>query len=419
MDKKIDRCRCSKVHFVHCADIHIGTDRFGEGVTERDFTDSFNHVVEFAIQQKVDFFLIAGDLFNKSRITPLHLSDAEEGLGILKRHGIPVIAIEGNHDNSPSYIERESWLSYLSTKQYLKLLKIRFNGQIPILKPWDDVDSIGAYVDINGIRIYGAGYLGATTGRRLELIKPYIEKDRFNIFILHSGLTGVLPEFGGATKEEIEVVKDVIDYMALGHIHQRYVLENWIFNPGSLENWRIEEAGYKEKGFFHVVIDPITGRIEPHFYQSKRRETHLKTILLPNFNAPKQATEYILNEIESWEIGKSSIIQLTLIGYVQFSPFVIEIEEIKDILYKRFSPIMVNVVNKLNESLPGVSSSRDKGSISREQIEKEEIKRIIQERGKFPGFEEQITEIVLRVKKMALAKEDNETILDVIHSFVP
>jgi DNA repair exonuclease SbcCD nuclease subunit len=42
--------------------------------------------------------------------------------------------------------------------------------------------------------------------------------------------------------------------VALGHIHQYYTREGWVYNPGSLETWNAGEIDW-ERGFLHVSVD--------------------------------------------------------------------------------------------------------------------------------------------------------------------
>jgi DNA repair exonuclease SbcCD nuclease subunit len=66
--------------------------------------------------------VLAGDLFEHRNIQPATLNQAQVCLQMLQEEGIPVLAIEGNHDNLP-YGTKTNWLRYLSDWGLLILLE--------------------------------------------------------------------------------------------------------------------------------------------------------------------------------------------------------------------------------------------------------------------------------------------------------
>ncbi|MEM9804918.1 MAG: metallophosphoesterase, partial [Cyanobacteria bacterium P01_D01_bin.56] len=88
--------------FLHVADVHLGFDRYNSKVRTTDFFHTLLDVFErYAIREAVDFVLVAGDLFVHRMIQPAILNQAQLCLQTLQAANIPVIAIEGNHDNCP------------------------------------------------------------------------------------------------------------------------------------------------------------------------------------------------------------------------------------------------------------------------------------------------------------------------------
>jgi DNA repair exonuclease SbcCD nuclease subunit len=92
--------------FIHAADIHLDSPlvglRFYEGAPVDEIRGAtrraFQNLIELAITEKVDFILIAGDLYDGD------WKDYNTGLFFLKEmaklrdHGIRVFMISGNHD---------------------------------------------------------------------------------------------------------------------------------------------------------------------------------------------------------------------------------------------------------------------------------------------------------------------------------
>src|SRR3982751_4761336 len=99
--------------FLHISDIHLGCTRYQLAESPRDFFDAWNDVLEkYAIDEKVDFVLICGDFFHKRNVDPQTMNHAVFGLRKMERARIPVIVIEGNHDQHYRDITH-SWLRSL------------------------------------------------------------------------------------------------------------------------------------------------------------------------------------------------------------------------------------------------------------------------------------------------------------------
>ena len=98
--------------FLHTADIHLGYQQYGLSERYDDFTEAFRWIVDTALDERVDFLLIAGDLFEKRTLDPRTLLIAVTEFERLKAAGIPVVAIEGNHERT--YGESLSWMEYLN-----------------------------------------------------------------------------------------------------------------------------------------------------------------------------------------------------------------------------------------------------------------------------------------------------------------
>jgi len=98
------------VKLIHAADIHLGRRRLEGRLPDSDFADAFNFIADQAIAEKADAFLLAGDLFDRPQVEPAHLRQAEEALTKLKRAGVPVLAITGNHDKAFINSLEQTWL---------------------------------------------------------------------------------------------------------------------------------------------------------------------------------------------------------------------------------------------------------------------------------------------------------------------
>ncbi|PSN13295.1 DNA repair exonuclease [filamentous cyanobacterium CCP5] len=262
--------------FLHIADIHLGFDRYDTPERTKDFFRAFQDVLRrYALEAAVDFVLIAGDLFEHRNIQPATLNQAQLALRTLKAANIPVLAIEGNHDNRP-YGTRTSWLKYLAEWDLLILLEPGdVNGGEAFYRPWDGTTRRGGYLDLDcGVRVLGANWYGAASPKALEQIAAAIAElpqgPESTVLMFHHGLEGQIARYSGALRyQDILPVRQAgVDYLALGHIHKHYSIENWVFNPGSLEANNIEEGSY-QRGAYLVDIDhgQVTAQLQTDYQQ--------------------------------------------------------------------------------------------------------------------------------------------------------
>ena len=102
--------------FIHCADVHLDTPLQGlaqypgapVGEIRNATRRAFERVLSFAISERVDFLIIAGDLYDtglKSFESALFFN---KQMVRLKDAGIDVYLIYGNHDAASKLIKQLS-----------------------------------------------------------------------------------------------------------------------------------------------------------------------------------------------------------------------------------------------------------------------------------------------------------------------
>src|SRR3954451_5518545 len=87
------------MRFLHTGDWHVGKAIRGRSRMD-EFEGALDQVVEIAVEQRVDAVLHAGDLYEHRSAAPDADALVFETLLRLHGHGIPVVAIPGNHDSS-------------------------------------------------------------------------------------------------------------------------------------------------------------------------------------------------------------------------------------------------------------------------------------------------------------------------------
>jgi DNA repair protein SbcD/Mre11 len=262
--------------FLHVADVHLGFDRYDNKQRTQDFFYAFHDLLEkYAIGEQVDFVVIAGDLFEHRTIQPATLNQAQTCLDMLREANIPVLAIEGNHDNRP-YGTKTSWLRYLADWGLLTLLE---PGNVaegePLYAPWSEAERRGGYVDLDcGVRVLGSLWYGASAPRAIEQMAEAIRQlpppNGPTIALFHHGIEGQIARYQGALRysELLPLKQAGVDYLALGHIHKNYELEGWVFNPGSTEANSIEEASFTRGAYLVELTEAgITAELKRDYYQ--------------------------------------------------------------------------------------------------------------------------------------------------------
>jgi DNA repair protein SbcD/Mre11 len=386
--------------FIHCSDIHLGTNRFGSDHLSGDFAVAFQRMADDAVSLDADAVIISGDFFNKPVVEPPVLLEAERALGMLKEAGIEVLAIEGNHDTT-IYGDHISWIHFLSHRGLLKLLQTRYPDNKANIIPWTEELKKGAYHDIDGVRFYGLGYLGASSKKKLELLSEGIEPGDYTVGLLHAGVDMFNDmDMGGASKEDIELLRDKIDYMALGHVHYQYSIDEWIYNPGGLENWRIEECRRK-KGYF--VVDVKGNDKDVRFVESERRPCHIIDVDMSQLDGAKEIVRHIKSLVEERGISPNPqpIVSVKLNGKAKYDLTALDIEGVRKWIIDQTSAAECLVNDRTSFDMIGSAGMRH---MDHRQVERETIAKLVGENDLgFKGLTpEQTVGLVLRYKEIAL-----------------
>ncbi len=323
----------------HVADVHLGRRRLEGRLPDSDLAAAFGYVAEKAISERADVFLIAGDLFDRPMVEPPHLRQAQQVLGLLKNEGIPVIAIEGNHDRAFIHSEEPTWMQFLAEDDLLVLLRTTFDINGPILAEWDPLRKTGSWIDHDGVRFVGGGYLGAATPFKIRQLVARLENGKTHVLMLHAGPEYFVGEGGGFSPADLETLKEKICYLALGHIHLPMRHGNWACNPGSLENCDIREASYDQnllgadvaRGYAILKIEPAQSQrpISLQIHNNPRRPIHRLTLDCSAFgNKTKDGAAAFITAavaaIRSLKVSPESVIDLRLTGKLNLNRIVLD-----------------------------------------------------------------------------------------------
>jgi DNA repair protein SbcD/Mre11 len=376
------------VKIFHTADIHLGRRRLGGRLPDKDFAEAFAFVAGKAVAESADVFLLAGDLFDRAQVEPPHLRQAQQVLAQLKKAGIPVVAIEGNHDKAFLHSEDPTWLQYLAEDDLLILLRTTFDAAGPQLRGWQGYRQGGAWVDLGGVRFWGAGYLGAATPHKMREIASHLEPGRTHVVLLHAGPEYFTGEGGGFSKEDLQALRERVCYLALGHIHRPMRHGDWACNPGSPENCDLREAAQAgPRGYAVVEIDPgcPAKPISIEIRDTPRRPCHrLELDCTPFGNKLKNGAaafvEAAVALVKPIGAGAEAVVDLRLTGKLNLDRIALdqvwacgEIERAAGV-----RAVAIDASN-LNVDTPRRGGPVDGPNLSREELEKAAIRALVEE----------------------------------------
>ncbi len=246
----------SQFKFIHAADLHIESpykgvsrlnDALGKSLVEHGI-QAYEKLIEKALDEAVDFLLIAGDSFDSDSGSLSAQYRFVRGLERLQKASISVYIICGNHD------PLNSWSSHLELPDNV----FRFDAE--------KVQHCSFKKNGKAIaEIYGVSF-----GEKEEFDNRAQEFKRndnapFAIGMLHGTIAGneVHTPYCPFDLDTLRASK--MDYWALGHIHKREVLHEqhpMVVYPGNIQGRHFNETGVK--GCSVVKVD--SGKITDHSF---------------------------------------------------------------------------------------------------------------------------------------------------------
>ena len=229
--------------FIHTADIHLDSPLSGlaaykdapVGLLRNVTRDAFTRLVDLAIEEAVDFMVIAGDLYDGSwkDYNTGHFFCRE--MGRLNKDNIPVYLLFGNHD---------------ADSEMTKKLMLPVN-----VHQFESRKTSTFLIDTLKVALHGRSYRQAATVENLAQGYPAPLAGWLNIGVLHTALEGYAAHANYAPCSVAELAAKGYDYWALGHVHEHAVIQKWpwIVFPGNLQGRHIRESG--PRGAVMVTAD--------------------------------------------------------------------------------------------------------------------------------------------------------------------
>ena len=200
--------------FLHTGDLHLDSplERLSAEappevlpVLRNATTDAWRNVVRVAIEEKVDFVLVAGDVFEVASPTLLGQARFRDGLARLADAGIRGFVVHGNHDP----MDGRSWAPSLAFPPAVHRFGTDAVEAVPVLRDGAEIARIHgrSYPRPNVTENYAAGF-------RADPDAP------FSIGLLHANV-GNRPGHDNYAPCSVDDLRaSGMDYWALGHVHQ-------------------------------------------------------------------------------------------------------------------------------------------------------------------------------------------------------
>lgn len=199
---------------------------------------ALENMVQFCIDEDVQAFLIAGDLYDGQERSAKTAAYLASQMLRLEEAGVKVFYIKGNHD-------AENPIA----------------GEIALPPNVHVFDGRGGVVQLGDHPVYIHGVSFRDRVAPESLLPKYAppEPSSVNIAMMHTSLNGAEGHDLYAPCSVADLAGAGFDYWALGHVHKRQVhgQNPWIVMPGMPQGRDIGEAGPKSASLLTIEADQI------------------------------------------------------------------------------------------------------------------------------------------------------------------
>ncbi|MBI4980110.1 exonuclease SbcCD subunit D [Candidatus Woesearchaeota archaeon] len=247
--------------YAHLADLHLGSWR-DEKMRELS-TQAFLKAIEQCVSQQVDFILFSGDLFNTSLPSLDTLKIVTKTLKELQEKNIPLYAIAGSHDFSPS---GKTMLDVLENAGLL----------VNVCKGYVNPETHQLHLKFTSDQKTEAKITGML-GKKGLLDKVYYQnlhlddlerEEGYKIFLFHTTLSELKPKhLEKLESQPLSFLPKKFNYYAGGHIHHPTLVEQEGYGtltyPGALfPNNFAELEQYGKGGYYLITVENNSQKID-------------------------------------------------------------------------------------------------------------------------------------------------------------
>jgi DNA repair exonuclease SbcCD nuclease subunit len=183
-----------------------------------DAENQFNKIVDTAIEERVDFVLHSGDMFERVSMKNIDIQGALQALNRLSEANIPFLVIAGNHD-------RPFTKGVISPVAYVDFIKNCYS--IP------EYGSKKFQVNSQEVAVHGISYLKRDVEKEFKQISNHLvnaSSANYQILMSHQIIGGAKLGLEWSSAQDIPIQQSLfpsnINFIAMGHIHRRQTLSH-------------------------------------------------------------------------------------------------------------------------------------------------------------------------------------------------
>ncbi len=292
--------------FIHTADLHLDSPFSTLGQENPDLAsamrsatfESFDRVIQLCLDKRVDFLLVAGDVYDGADRSLRAQVRFRDGLGRLAKAGIQSFVVHGNHDPLNGWSSSLEWPTGVHLfRDRLETVEVKRNGEMLAF-------------------IQGISYPKKDERRNLSQLFKRTDP-AFHIGLLHANVGSDTGHEPYAPCSMDDLLKPEMDYWALGHVHSSRILSNEmpvVLYPGNIQGRNIRETG--EKGCYLVTVDD-ENRIETEFHATDTIRWVIREIAIDNMRTEQDmidALDRMCIDLSGNSFGRSVIARILLTG---------------------------------------------------------------------------------------------------------
>ena len=296
--------------FLHAGDLHLDSPVEGLSaeappeilaVLRAATTDAWRNVVDTAIGHRVDFVVIAGDVFEVASPTLLGQTRFRDGLARLADAGISSFVVHGNHDP----LDGRAWAPSLEFPSAVHRFGTEAGESAAVLREGREI-----------ARIHGRSYPRAAVSDNYAAGMRAFPESPFNIGLLHTNV-GDRPGHANYAPCSVEDLRaSGMQYWALGHIHQpgRVLDDPPAYYSGIPQGRDPGELG--ARGCYLVEVD-AAGRVTPTFVATDVVRWHPLEVSIEGLaddEALREACRAAVERAMAEADGRSLVVRIRLAG---------------------------------------------------------------------------------------------------------
>lgn len=356
----------AKVKFLHAADLHLGSPLQSLGnlvdpelheKARKLVNRAFQNLVDLAIDERVDFVLLAGDIYDTADREPSAELRFYHGLRKLKDAGIEVFMAHGNHD--PLSTE------YLSGSKMPENVHVFPSGEV----------EVHVFEASNKPKVTIAGISYSSKSEPDNLVPKFKNAVGSTVIgVLHTNVGGNSQHGNYAPCSTADLEQSNLNYWALGHIHDRQVHKTnngfWAY-PGNLQGRSTKPTECGPKGALIVEVEENGTILEPKFIACDSLRFLTLEIDLSGVSSYQDVIPMVSDALENLNTkseGRLLLVKLHFVGATSiFGELNSNFEDLKEALFREGSNLLAGgaVIKIKNTSRPAIDlvSERERETI--------------------------------------------------------